>query len=228
MEKAGKAMKIIFATGNEGKMREIREILRDMDAEILSMKEAGIEIDIEENGSTFEENAEIKARAVAAAVRMTAGENAAARTATEETPDDIIVLADDSGLEIDALHKEPGIYSARYLGEDTPYSVKNKNLIDRLEGVPDNKRTARFVCAIAAVLPGGESIVSRGVIEGRIDYEEKGSNGFGYDPIFYVPEFCATTAQLSAAEKNRVSHRARALEAMKEELKRRFDSWSGI
>ena len=221
-------MKIIFATGNEGKMREIREILRDMDAEILSMKEAGIEIDIEENGSTFEENAEIKARAVAAAVRMTAGENAAARTAAEETPDDIIVLADDSGLEIDALHKEPGIYSARYLGEDTPYSVKNKNLIDRLEGVPDNKRTARFVCAIAAVLPGGESIVSRGVIEGRIDYEEKGSNGFGYDPIFYVPEFCATTAQLDTAEKNRVSHRARALEAMKEELKRRFDSWSGI
>ena len=228
MEKAGKAMKIIFATGNEGKMREIREILRDMDVEILSMKEAGIEIDIEENGSTFEENAEIKARAVAAAVRMTAGENAAARTAAEETPDDIIVLADDSGLEIDALHKEPGIYSARYLGEDTPYSVKNKNLIDRLEGVPDNKRTARFVCAIAAVLPGGESIVSRGVIEGRIDYEEKGSNGFGYDPIFYVPEFCATTAQLDTAEKNRVSHRARALEAMKEELKRRFDSWSGI
>lgn len=216
MEKAGKAMKIIFATGNEGKMREIREILRDMDAEILSMKEAGIEIDIEENGSTFEENAEIKARAVAAAVQ--AG----------ETPDDIIVLADDSGLEIDALHKEPGIYSARYLGEDTPYSVKNKNLIDRLEGVPDNKRTARFVCAIAAVLPDGESIVSRGVIEGRIDYEEKGSNGFGYDPIFYVPEFCATTAQLDTAEKNRVSHRARALEAMKEELKRRFDSWSGI
>lgn len=216
MEKAGKAMKIIFATGNEGKMREIREILRDMDAEILSMKEAGIEIDIEENGATFEENAEIKARAVAAAVRM------------RETPDDIIVLADDSGLEIDALHKEPGIYSARYLGEDTPYSVKNKNLIDRLEGVPDNKRTARFVCAIAAVLPDGESIVSRGVIEGRIDYEEKGSNGFGYDPIFYVPEFCATTAQLDTAEKNRVSHRARALEAMKEELKRRFDSWSGI
>lgn len=239
MEKAGKAMKIIFATGNEGKMREIREILRDMDVEILSMKEAGIEIDIEENGSTFEENAEIKARAVAAAVRMTAGENAAAQTVAGaaykatavqagEMPDDIIVLADDSGLEIDALHKEPGIYSARYLGEDTPYSVKNKNLIDRLEGVPDNKRTARFVCAIAAVLPGGESIVSRGVIEGRIDYEEKGSNGFGYDPIFYVPEFCATTAQLSAAEKNRVSHRARALEAMKEELKRRFDSWSGI
>lgn len=206
MEKAGKAMKIIFATGNEGKMREIREILKDMDAEILSMKEAGIEIDIEENGATFEENAEIKARAVAAAVRM------------RETPDDIIVLADDSGLEIDALHKEPGIYSARYLGEDTPYSVKNKNLIDRLEGVPDNKRTARFVCAIAAALPGGEVITTRGVIEGRIDYEEKGNNGFGYDPIFYVPEYGCTTAELSVEEKNRISHRARALAAMKEQL----------
>lgn len=203
--------KIIFATGNAGKMCEVREILKDMDADILSMKEAGIDIDIVEDGTTFEENAAIKARAVAAA-----------------TQEEAIVLADDSGLEVDYLDKEPGIYSARYMGEDTPYSVKNKNLIDRLEGVPDNKRTARFVCAIAAVLPGGESIVSRGVIEGRIDYEEKGSNGFGYDPIFYVPEFCATTAQLSAAEKNRVSHRARALEAMKEELKRRFDSWSGI
>lgn len=220
MEKAGKAMKIIFATGNEGKMREIREILRDMDAEILSMKEAGIEIDIEENGSTFEENAEIKARAVAAAVRMTAGENAAARTAAEETPDDIIVLADDSGLEIDALHKEPGIYSARYLGEDTPYSVKNKNLIDRLEGVPDNKRTARFVCAIAAVLPDGRELAVRAAIEGRIGYEEKGEGGFGYDPIFYVPELGKTTAELTEEEKNLVSHRGKALRLMKEELKK--------
>lgn len=199
-------MRIIFATGNEGKMREIREILRDMDVEILSMKEAGIETEIEENGSTFEENARIKAEAIAAAA-----------------PPDTVVMADDSGLEIDHLNKEPGIYSARYLGEDTPYSVKNKNLIDRLEGVPDNKRTARFVCAIAAVLPDGEAVVTRGVIEGRIDHEEKGSNGFGYDPIFYVPEFRCTTAQLSTEEKNRVSHRARALEAMKAELKRRFD-----
>lgn len=199
-------MRIIFATGNEGKMREIREILRDMDVEILSMKEAGIETEIEENGSTFEENARIKAEAIAAAA-----------------PPDTVVMADDSGLEIDHLNKEPGIYSARYLGEDTPYSVKNKNLIDRLEGVPDNKRTARFVCAIAAVLPDGEAVVTRGVIEGRIDHEEKGSNGFGYDPIFYVPEFRCTTAQLSTEEKNRVSHRARALEAMKTELKRRFD-----
>ena len=193
--------KIIFATGNAGKMCEVREILKDMDADILSMKEAGIDIDIVEDGTTFEENAAIKARAVAAA-----------------TQEEAIVLADDSGLEVDYLDKEPGIYSARYMGEDTPYSVKNKNLIDRLEGVPDNKRTARFVCAIAAALPGGEVITTSGVIEGRIDHEEKGNNGFGYDPIFYVPEYGCTTAQLSVEEKNRVSHRARALAAMKEEL----------
>lgn len=195
--------RIIFATGNEGKMREIREILKDMDADVLSMKEAKIEAEIAENGATFEENAVIKAQAVA---KMQTG---------------AIVLADDSGLEIDYLNREPGIYSARYMGENTPYSVKNKNLIDRLEGVPDNKRTARFVCAIAAVLPGGEVITTRGVIEGRIDYVEKGKNGFGYDPIFYVPEFGCTTAQLSAEEKNRVSHRGRALEAMKTELMKR-------
>lgn len=201
--------RIVFATGNEGKMREIREILRDMDAEILSMKEAGIDVEIVEDGASFEENAVIKAKAVAEAVWADASA-------------DTVVLADDSGLEVDWLHKEPGIYSARYLGEDTPYSVKNKNLIDRLEGVPDNKRTARFVCAIAAALPGGEVITTRGVIEGRIDHEEKGSNGFGYDPIFYVPEYGCTTAELSTEEKNRVSHRARALEAMKEELKRTF------
>lgn len=197
--------KIIFATGNEGKMNEIREILRDVDADVLSMKEAGIDVDIEETGSTFEENAVIKAKAVAAVT----------------TYADAIVLADDSGLEIDYLNKEPGIYSARYLGEDTPYSVKNKNLIDRLTGVSDNERTARFVCAIAAVQPNGEVIVTKGVIEGRIDYEEKGDNGFGYDPIFYVPELGCTTAELSADEKNRVSHRGRALEAMKEELEKR-------
>ena len=197
--------KIIFATGNAGKMGEVREILKDMDADILSMKEAGIDIDIVEDGTTFEENAAIKARAVAAA-----------------TQEEAIVLADDSGLEVDYLDKEPGIYSARYMGEDTPYSVKNKNLIDRLEGVPDNKRTARFVCAIAAALPGGEVITTSGVIEGRIDHEEKGNNGFGYDPIFYVPEYGCTTAHLSVEEKNRVSHRARALAAMKEELEQRL------
>lgn len=195
--------KIVFATGNEGKMREIRKILGDMDVEICSMKEAGIQMDIVEDGRTFEENAAIKARAVAAKT-------------------DAVVLADDSGLEIDYLNKEPGIYSARYMGEDTPYAVKNQNLIDRLAGVPDENRTARFVCAIAAVFPDGEVITTHGVIEGRIGYEEKGSNGFGYDPIFYVPEYGCSTAQLSEEQKNQISHRGKALEAMKEELKKRM------
>ena len=135
-----------------------------------------------------------------------------------------IVMADDSGLEIDALNKEPGIYSARYLGEDTPYSIKNANLIQRLEGVPEEKRTARFVCAIAAVLPDGRELTTRATIEGRIGYEEKGTNGFGYDPIFYVPEFGKSTAELTEEEKNQVSHRGKALELMKEELKKYEDT----
>ncbi len=194
--------RIIFATGNAGKMREIKAILADLGMEILSMKEAGVAIDIEENGSTYEENALIKARAVAAL-----------------TGD--IVLADDSGLEIDYLNGEPGVYSARYLGEDTSYRVKNANLIERLEGVSDEKRTARFVCAIAAVLPDGRELTTRAAIEGRIGYEEKGEGGFGYDPIFYVPEFGKTTAELTAEEKNQVSHRGKALQLMKEELRKR-------
>lgn len=193
--------RIVFATGNAGKMKEVRMILADLGAEVVSMKEAGISIDIEENGTTYEENALIKARAVAAAT-------------------DDIVLADDSGLEIDSLGGEPGVYSARYMGEDTPYSVKNANLISRLEGVPDEKRTARFVCAIAAVLPGGRELTVRAAIEGRIGYQEKGSGGFGYDPIFYVPELHKTTAELTGEEKNMVSHRGKALRLMKEELKK--------
>ncbi len=191
--------RLIFATGNEGKMREIREILADTYPEILSMKEAGIRTEIVEDGSTYEENALIKARAVAAA----SGE---------------LVLADDSGLEIDCLGKEPGIHSARYLGEDTSYRVKNADLIGRLEGVPEEERTARFVCAIAAVLPDGRELTVRAAIEGRIGYEEKGENGFGYDPIFYVPELGRTTAELTEEEKNLVSHRGKALRLMKEEL----------
>ena len=193
--------RIIFATGNAGKMKEIREILGDMDAEILSMKEAGIQTDIVENGTTFEEIARIKAKAVA-----------------QFTKD--IVLADDSGLEIDYLNKEPGIYSARYMGEDTSYHIKNKSLIDRLEGVPDEKRTARFVCAIAAVFPDGKELVVRGTVEGIIGYEEKGENGFGYDPIFYLPERGCTTAELSPEEKNSISHRGNALRLMNELLER--------
>ena len=194
--------KIIFATGNAGKMKEIRMILDDLGMEILSMKEAGIHVEIEEDGATYEENALIKARAVSAYAR------------------DCIILADDSGLEIDYLNREPGVYSARYMGEDTPYSVKNANLISRLEGVPEEKRTARFVCAIAAVLPGGRELTTRANIEGRIGYEEKGEGGFGYDPIFYVPELKKTTAELTGEEKNLVSHRGQALRLMKEELKK--------
>ena len=130
------------------------------------------------------------------------------------------MLADDSGLEIDALGGEPGIYSARYLGEDTSYRVKNANLIERLAGVPEEKRTARFVCAIAAVLPDGRELVTKAAVEGRIGYEEKGEGGFGYDPIFYVPEFGRTTAELSEEEKNQISHRGKALRLMKEELRK--------
>lgn len=193
--------RIIFATGNAGKMREIRSILADLGMEIVSMKEAGVDVEIEENGSTYEENALIKARAVAAVT----GE---------------LVLADDSGLEVDRLNKEPGVHSARYMGEDTPYSIKNASLIGRLEGVPEEERTARFVCAIAAVLPDGRELTTRATVEGRIGYEEKGEGGFGYDPIFFVPELGKTTAELSEEEKNLVSHRGKALRLMKEELRR--------
>lgn len=188
-------------------MKEIREILADLPLQVLSMKEAGIETDIVENGKTFEENAVIKVKTVAAA--LPDGRKAA-------------VLADDSGLEIDWLNGEPGIYSARYMGEDTSYRIKNANLISRLEGVPEEKRTARFVCAIAAALPDGEVLTVRGVIEGKIGYEERGTNGFGYDPIFYLPDMSRTTAELSPEEKNAVSHRGKALRAMKELLVERL------
>lgn len=192
--------KVIFATGNEGKMKEIREILGDLDIELLSLKDAGITADIEENGSTFEENAIIKAKAIS----QLTGE---------------IVLADDSGLEIDYLNKEPGIYSARYMGEDTSYHIKNANLIQRLEGVPDQQRTSRFVCAIAAAFPDGTVKTVRASMEGRIGYEEKGENGFGYDPIFYLPEYGCSSAEISMEEKNKISHRGKALRAIKDELR---------
>ena len=188
--------KVIFATGNEGKMKEIREILGDLDIELLSLKDAGIHADIVEDGKTFEENTQIKAKAIC--------------DLTGE-----IVLADDSGLEIDHLNKEPGIYSARYMGEDTSYHIKNAKLIERLEGVPDEERTARFVCAIAAAFPDGNIRTVREAMEGRIGYEERGENGFGYDPIFYVPEYGCTTASMSSEAKNAISHRGKALQLIK-------------
>ncbi|MGN1186980.1 MAG: XTP/dITP diphosphatase [Lachnospiraceae bacterium] len=197
-------MRIIFATTNEGKMKEIRMIMADLGIEVLSMKEAGLEADIVEDGQSFEENAVIKAKAIAALC-------------------DDIVLADDSGLEVDYLNKEPGIYSARYMGETTPYSVKNQNIIERLNGVEQCKRTARFVCVIAAVFPDGSVRTARGTIEGIIAEHPIGENGFGYDPIVYVPEFGKTTAQLSPEEKNKVSHRGKALELMKEQIRQYLD-----
>lgn len=192
--------KLIFATGNANKMKEIRTILEDV--EVVSMKEEGISLDIVENGTTFEENAIIKAKALADACG-------------------ILALADDSGLEVDALNKEPGVYSARYLGEETSYAVKNKAIIDRLKGKTGAERSARFVCVIAAALPDGTVFTTRGTIEGRIGYEEKGSNGFGYDPIVYVPEYDATTAELQPEVKNEISHRGKALREMKKELQKR-------
>lgn len=190
---------IIFATGNKDKMREIREIMSDIKVEVVSMKEAGIYVDVVEDGETFEENSLIKAKAIA-----------------EKT--NAIVLADDSGLEIDYLGKAPGVYSARFMGEDTSYDVKNQALIDKLEGVPKEQRTARFVCAIGAVLPNKETLVVRETMEGYIGYEISGENGFGYDPIFYLDEFDCSSAALSREQKNEISHRGKALRAMKQIL----------
>ena len=195
--------KIIFATGNQDKMKEIRMILENLGIPVSSMKEAGIDVDIVEDGTTFEENAMIKAEAIA---KLT----------------DAIVLADDSGLEIDYLNKEPGIYSARYAGTDTSYEIKNNLLLQRLEGVPDEKRTARFVCAIAAVFPDGSKETVRGTIEGRIGYEIAGEHGFGYDPIFYLPEYGCTTAELDLEKKNELSHRGKALRLMREIIEQKM------
>lgn len=197
--------RIIFATGNEGKMKEIRLILADLGIEVLSLKEAGINPEIEENGKTFEENAVIKARAV-----------------MEEAG--TLVLADDSGLEIDYLNGEPGVYSARYLGEDTSYRIKNQNLLDRLKGVQEEKRTARFVCVIAAAFPDGRILTARGTIEGIIGYEERGEGGFGYDPIFWLPEYGCSTAELTMEKKNELSHRGKALRIMKKELRKALEA----
>lgn len=193
---------MIFATGNQGKIKEIKAILGDIGEEIISMKEAGIDVDLVEDGGTFEENAIIKAKTV---MELTGQ----------------LTLADDSGLEVDALNKEPGIYSARYLGEDTSYEIKNRNIIERLEGVEGARRSARFVCVIAAAFPDGEIVTTRGTIEGVIAKEPAGVNGFGYDPIVYVPEFGMTTGQMEPEAKNAVSHRGKALNAMKKILKDR-------
>lgn len=192
---------IIFATSNEGKMKEVRMILSDLGMEVLSLKDAGIQVDIVEDGKTFEENAIIKVNEI--------------RPFTNG-----IILADDSGLEVDALDKKPGIYSARFMGEDTPYTVKNQAIIDAVKDVAEEKRTARFVCAIAAGMPDGSVVTTRGTIEGIIAHQPAGEGGFGYDPIVYVPELHKTTAELTPEQKNEVSHRGKALRAMKEEIRK--------
>ncbi len=190
-------MEMIFATKNKGKIKEIKQILPDFD--ILSMEDAGISIDIIEDGKTFIENAIKKASEIA----KISGK---------------IALADDSGLEIDFLNGTPGIHSARYLGENTPYVKKNNHILHEMENVPEQQRTARFVCAIAAVFPNGKIITAQDTIEGRIAFESKGTNGFGYDPIFFVPELGKTTAELSPEQKNAISHRGKALQKMKQLL----------
>lgn len=201
--------RIVFATGNQNKMAEIRMILKELGLPVYSMKELGIDEDIVEDGISFEENAEIKARAVA-----------------RYLPQDII-LADDSGLEIDYLDGAPGIYSARFAGEDTSYDIKNRIFLDKLEGVPDEERTARFVCAIAAVFPDGDVQTVRGTIEGQIAHEIAGENGFGYDPIFYVPEYGCTIAEMNPEKKNELSHRGNALRAMRAIIEAKYKEDEG-
>ncbi|HCA22138.1 MAG: non-canonical purine NTP pyrophosphatase [Eubacterium sp.] len=216
--------KLIFATGNKDKMREIRMIMAGLPYEVYSMKEVGADPDIVEDGTSFAENALIKARAVAEYIKAnglklpeeTSDEADGVSGSDEAQAEEIVVLADDSGLEIDALNKEPGIYSARYMGEDTSYHIKNKNLIDRLEGVQDEDRTARFVCAVAAVFSNGREEVREATMEGRIGYEEKGANGFGYDPILFLPQFGCMSAELEPEQKNAISHRGKALRMMRE------------
>ncbi len=194
-------MDIIMATGNSNKVREIREMLEGSDLNIISMKDAGIDVRIIENGRTFEDNARIKAETV----RDACGK---------------IVIADDSGLEIDFLGGEPGIHSARFMGEDTSYDIKNAALIEKLDGVPDEQRSARFICAMAIAYPDRKTAVFRGVFEGRIAYKAAGENGFGYDPIFYLPERGCTSAELLPEEKNAISHRGKALKMAVDELRK--------
>ena len=195
--------KIIFATTNKNKVREVNMMMEGFDVELIPMSEVGLDVDIEETGTTFEENAIIKAKAVC-----------------ELTGE--IALADDSGLEVDYLDGAPGVYSSRFLGEDTPYEIKNDYIIDKLKDAKGDERSARFACAMAMVFPDGDVETCYGTIEGLIGYEQIGTNGFGYDPIVYVPEYEMTTGEMAPELKNSISHRGKALEQMKEVMKRRF------
>ncbi|KYH29292.1 MULTISPECIES: XTP/dITP diphosphatase [Clostridium] len=194
--------KLIVASNNEHKIKEIKQILREFPLEVLSLKEARINIDVEENGTTFMENAHIKASEIYKVV-----ENS-------------MVLADDSGLAVDILNGEPGVYSARYSGEHGNDKKNNEKLLSKLKGVEFSKRSGKFICAMELIIDKDKIINVQGEIKGYITEKEKGDNGFGYDPLFYVPEFNKTMAEMSEEEKNSISHRARALEKLKEELKK--------
>ncbi len=185
-------MKLILATNNKGKVKEFKEILSPLGFEVVSQSEAGIDIEVEETGADFAENAVLKAKAVYDISKT-------------------YVIADDSGLEVDALDKKPGIYSARYEGLKTPHE-RNMRILEQLDGVDDEKRTARFVCTICLIRDNGKTETVRGTCEGRIGFEEKGTNGFGYDPIFLYGD--RTLAQMSDSEKNSISHRGNAIKEL--------------
>ena len=199
-------MRIVFATGNAGKMREIRDILADVDAEIFSLKELGLKSEAEETGETFAENAVIKVREIYEILKER-GELAGT-----------VIMADDSGLCIDCLGGAPGVHSARYMGHDTDYKIKNAAILDQLKDVPEEKRGAGFVCHIAAITEDGRVFGAEGEMRGSIAWESRGKEGFGYDPIFYLPEFGRTSGELSEEEKNKISHRGKVLRMMKEIL----------
>ena len=194
-----------IATGNQDKVREIKAMLEGLPLRVLSMKERGIVLEVEESGSSFCENAVLKARAIH---EITGG----------------FVMADDSGLAVDALGGEPGIYSARFMGEDADYPTKIEELWRRLKDVPREARTARFVCAIALYCPDGSLFTTEAVMEGLIHDEIAGANGFGYDPVLFLPEYGLTAAQISPEEKNRISHRGKAVVSMLDYLKKTWYS----
>lgn len=193
-------MRLLIATHNRGKLIEYQEMFDDLPVELVTLNDAGIRNDIAETGVTLAENARLKAIAYA-------------------RQSGLLTLADDSGLEVDALNGEPGVYSKRYAGENTSDAARNQFLLDKLRDVPPGKRTARFRCAIAIATPTGELWETDGVCEGEIAFEPRGTNGFGYDPLFHVAERGVRMAELSTAEKNKISHRAKAAEKAKEILK---------
>lgn len=195
---------IILATNNKSKVNEISEMMSGSDITFVSLADAGINVEVEETGTTFEENALLKAREIC-------------KLSGKPT------ISDDSGLEIDALDGAPGIYSSRFMGEDTSYDIKNNALIEKLENVADPDRTARFRCCMALVLPDGREFVTEGAMEGIIAREPKGINGFGYDPILFIPEYNRTSAELSSEEKNNISHRGEALRKMIEVIKKELN-----